>query len=256
MSVKAGKLSVLVLFIVFTAVISVALYLAMKGRKIKLRTIPGLDAIAEGVGRAVELRRPVAVDLHTGGLRSIDGVVALSYLGYVAKRAAAVAGDLVVATGSPETTPVAEDIVRAAYIASGKPDVFKPEMIRFLSPAQWGYTGGWLGLVGREKPGMILLAGSMGAEVMIVAEAGQWAGAMQVACSTSLVNIPFLVASCDYVIIGEENYAGAAIISQDPVQLGSIIGQDYVKLVIISLIVLGSLLATLGSKWLVDLTKM
>lgn len=44
---------------------------------------------------------------------------------------------------------------------------------------------------------------------------------MQIACSTSLLNIPFLVAGCDYVIVGEEFYAGGAIISQDPVQLGA-----------------------------------
>lgn len=161
-----------------------------------------------------------------------------------------------VGVGSADANPVAQDIVKTAYTSAGKEEQYDAtKMIRFMSPAQWGYTGGWLGLVAREKPGMIFIAGAMGAEVMLVAEAGQWAGAMQIACSTSLLNIPFLIAGCDYVIIGEEHYAGAAIISNDPVQLGCIVGQDYFKLITIGLIVIGSVLATLGSTWLSSILK-
>jgi len=245
------------MFVVCLAILSINMYLALKGRRAKLRRIAGLDAIDEGVGRAVELRRPVAVDLHTGTLSTVDGVLALTYLDYAARKAAEVGANFVVGLGAAEVTPVATDIVRSAYILADKEEMFNAtSMIRFISPAQWGYTGGWLGLVAREKPGLIFIPGSMGAEVMLIAEAGQWVGAMQIACSTSLLNIPFLVAGCDYVIMGEEFYAGAAMISQNPVQLGCIVGQDHFRLITISLVIFGSILVTLGSKWLSNLMNL
>ena len=42
--------------------------------------------------------------------------------------------------------------------------------------------------------------------------------------------IPFFVTACDYVLIGEEFYAASAYLSGSPEMIGSIKGQDYVKL--------------------------
>ena len=41
---------------------------------------------------------------------------------------------------------------------------------------------------------------------------------------------PFFVTACDYVLIGEEFYAASAYLSGSPEMIGSIKGQDYVKL--------------------------
>ena len=48
--------------------------------------------------------------------------------------------------------------------------------------------------------------------------------------SGSSSQIPFFVTACDYVLIGEEFYAASAYLSGSPEMIGSIKGQDYVKL--------------------------
>jgi len=88
-------------------------------------------------------------------------------------------------------------------------------------------------------------------------------GAIQVAGTTQTTQIPFFIAACDYTIIGDEYYAASAYISRNPTMLGSLVGQDFGKLMVASLCVLGSIAATLvalnvpvlgdAGKWLVDL---
>jgi hypothetical protein len=56
-------------------------------------------------------------------------------------------------------------------------------------------------------------------------------------------------------MIGEELYTAAASISEDPVQLGSVEGQDISKYVMLGIIVLGVLLMSAGSTAILDFLK-
>jgi hypothetical protein len=47
-------------------------------------------------------------------------------------------------------------------------------------------------------------------------------------------------------LIGEELYAASAYLSKEPVQIGTLRGQDIGKAIILSAIVIGTLLATIG----------
>ena len=64
----------------------------------------------------------------------------------------------------------------------------------------------------------------------MLAETGSSIGAIQIAGTGSSSQIPFFVTACDYVLIGEEFYAASAYLSGSPEMIGSIKGQDYVKL--------------------------
>lgn len=247
----------LLLLLIYVAILSYQLYAARKRTKpIELRQISGVKAIDESIGRAVELGRPIAVDLHSSGATTVDAIVALAYLNYAAIKSAEAGAKILVGLGAPDLVPIAEDIVRLAYERSPKPELFNAaEMIEFISPTQFAYASGWLGLVGRTKPASILIVGSMGAEAMIVGESGMMVGAMQIAGSSSITNIPFFITSCDYVIMGEEHYVGAAVLSGDMVQLGSILGQDIFKIFTLALIMIGAILSTVGFTTLADILK-
>lgn len=71
----------------------IATYLAIqmgKQGKIRIRRLPGLDAIEEVVGRAVEMGRPIFDIFGMGSFTEIYAtqiVAGLSILSYVAKRA-------------------------------------------------------------------------------------------------------------------------------------------------------------------------
>ena len=82
----------------------------------------------------------------------------------------------------------------------------------------------------REKPAACLYMCKFYAESLLLAETGNSIGAIQIAGTASQSQIPFFVTACDYVLIGEEFYAASAYLSGSPEMIGSIKGQDYVKL--------------------------
>src|SRR5690606_18816415 len=98
-----------------------------------------------------------------------------------------------------------------------------------------------------ENVGCAFLFGRFAAESLILAEAGQQIGAMQVAATTSPEQVPFFLTTCDYTVIGEELYAAGAYLSGDPVQTGSLKGQDMAKTVIALLILFGVAQATVSA---------
>ncbi len=89
----------------------------------------------------------------------------------------------------------------------------------------------------REKPGANLLLGMFYAESLVLAETGSSVGAIQIAGTDAVAQLPFFVTACDYTIIGEELYAASAYIGREPTLLGSLKGQDVFKAICIVLIV-------------------
>ena len=68
--------------------------------------------------------------------------------------------------------------------------------------------------------------------------------------------------TCDYTLIGEELYAASAYLSKEPIQIGTLRGQDLGKAFVLVVIGIGTVLATLavvtGNNWaqpLLDLFK-
>lgn len=210
---------------------------------IYVRRIAGVDSIEEAVGRSAELGRPVS---FSTGLTGVGPVLyaCLGVLSYVAKRVAQYKTKLIVPQNSPEAMAMVEDVVRDSYRAAGRLSSFDPQSIVFLSEEQFAFASGYMGLIHRENVATAFLFGSFAAESLILAEAGQQIGAMQVAASVSPEQVPFFICTCDYTLIGEELFAASAYLSREPVQLGSLAGQDRAKLIFFILIVVGVLIAT------------
>jgi hypothetical protein len=92
------------------------------------------------------------------------------------------------------------------------------------------------------------MVGGYWAESLQLAEVGYSIGAVQIAGTANTHQIPFFVAACDYCLIGEEIYAAGAYLSKDPVQTGSVVGQDFGKALACVLILLGLVLSAIGVK--------
>ncbi|MBO7392728.1 MAG: hypothetical protein J6U98_00840, partial [Abditibacteriota bacterium] len=56
--------------------------------------------------------------------------------------------------------------------------------------------------------------------------------------------VPFVLATCDYTLLGDEYAAAGAYRSTEPTLLGSLVGQDYGKIVLIITIIIGIAAAT------------
>ena len=88
--------------------------------------------------------------------------------------------------------------------------------------------------------------GSYFAESLLLTETGASTGAIQIAGTDSDHQLPFFVTTCDYTLIGEELYAASAYLSKEPIQIGTLRGQDIGKAVVLSVILIGTLIATVG----------
>ncbi len=95
----------------------------------------------------------------------------------------------------------------------------------------------------RERPATNLFIGKFFAESLILAETGNMTGAIQIAGTDAVAQLPFFIAACDYTIMGEELYAASAYLSRDPKLVGSIKAQDWGKALLMGLVVLGSILS-------------
>lgn len=216
---------------------------ARLGREIYIRRIPGVDAIDDAIGRSVELGRPIS---FTTGMTNVGPLLfaVLGILRYIAHKAAVFGSRMFVPTNNSEGLVLIEATMQNAYRDAKRYSNFDSGSVRFLSEEQFAFASGYMGLIHREKAGSAFLFGSFAAESLILAEAGQQVGAVQVAGTVSPEQVPFFITACDYTLIGEELYAAGAYLSHDPVQVGSLRGQDIAKLVLVALIVLGALQAT------------
>lgn len=234
-----------------------------KGYKIpKIRRIAGLDAIDEAIGRATEMGRPVLYSPGIGGFVT-DTFASFGVLGHVAKMVAKFDARLIVCNRDVNVFPVTQSIVRQAYLEAGKPDAFRDEDVRYLTSDQFGYAAGVVGIMNREGVAAMVLLGTFYAESLIFAEAGNIAGAIQVAGTGSTAQIPFFVVACDYCLIGEEIYAASAYLTQDKVKMGTLVAQDWGKQIAVVLILAGTITATIhtltgaeGNHLILDLLKL
>jgi len=93
------------------------------------------------------------------------------------------------------------------------------------------------------------------AESLILAETGASTGAIQVAGTDDMTQLPFFITACDYTLIGEELYAASAYLSKDPMQKGTIKAQDFLKAIEVVLLVLGIAAATSGMWWFTNIFR-
>lgn len=225
---------------------------AQAGKKPFVRRIPGIDAIEEAIGRATEMGRPV---LYIPGIQDIDDIqtmAGLVILESVSRMTARYETPITVPVTYPIPFTIAEEMVRSGYLHAGRPDQYDPNSVRFVSPEQFAYVASVTGMMMRDKPAAHIFMGSFYAESLLLAETGFATGAIQVAGTANVHQLPFFVVACDYTLIGEELFAAGAYLSGDPRLVGSLKGADLIKVVIILLILVAGVLETTGNHGLVQ----
>jgi hypothetical protein len=240
------RASVLALMLLFFGMVLLFTRLAQRGAELFVRRIPGLNAVEEAVGRATEMGRPV---LYVPGIGEIDNIMtiaSLTILSHVAKITAEYETPLIVPTARSVVMSAAEEVVKEAYAEAGRPDAYNPDNIRYLSDAQFAFAGAVNGIMLRERPAANLYLGAFWAESLLLAETGFEAGAIQVAGTAMVSQLPFFVTACDFTLMGEELYAASAYLSREPKLLGSLKGSDWMKVVSITLMVVGLILNLAG----------
>ena len=211
---------------------------ARSGEEIYLRTIPGLKALEEAVGRATEMGKSVLFVPGISDMDQVETITGLNLLGHVAEHTAKYETSLNVPVSKSIVMEAGRDICKESNLKAGRPDLYSDDMVHYISDEQFAYAAGVNGIMEREKPAACFYLGKFYAESLMLAETGNSIGAIQIAGTGSPSQIPFFVTACDYTLIGEEFFTASAYLSKKPELVGSIKGQDIVKLLVMVFMVL------------------
>lgn len=240
-------LPVFVAVVLFILLIFYYFQRAKSGTQLYLRPISGIDAIDEAIGRATEMGKPI---LYVPGLSTIEDVAtiaSLTILSRVARKVAEYQTSLIVPNADPIVYTVAEESVKQAYMEAGRSDSYNPDSVFFITTSQFAYVAAVNGMMIRDKPATNFFLGMFWAESLLLAETGSLSGAIQIAGTDAVVQLPFFITTCDYTLIGEELYAASAYLGREPKQIAGVKGQDACKAIIMFFIVTGLILSTLAA---------
>lgn len=241
---NTDRINALVLVVVFSAIILTYIRMARSGKNLFIRKIAGLDAVEEAVGRATEMGKPV---LFVPGLQELDDIqtiAAVSILGRVSRIVARYETPLLVPVRYPMVLAAGQEVVQQAYTEMGKKDACNQDTVRYVAGDQMSFAAAVNGMMMRERPAANIFMGAFYAESLILAETGNAAGSIQIAGTAEPEQIPFFIASCDYTLMGEELYAASAYLSHEPLLLGALKGQDLMKVLIGTCILIGVILVS------------
>jgi len=239
-------------FISFLYCMIVLLFIsqAKRGKELFIRKIAGLDAVDEAIGRATEMGKPILYLTGLDSLSNVSTIAAINILGQVAKKVADYDSKIINPNRDPVVMSVCQEVVKEAYMDAGRPDAYNPDNIFFVTDDQFSFTAAVDGIMVREKPATNIFMGYYYAESLILAETGASTGAIQIAGTDSLAQLPFFITTCDYTLIGEELYAASAYLAREPLLLGSLKGQDVGKMFLMVMLVIGVIWVTiLGMKY-------
>jgi hypothetical protein len=253
--IDTSKINVLIAMIVFGGFMIYFILSARRGKELYIRKIAGLQAVDDAVGRATEMGKPILYILGLGYVEDVATIASLNILGEVAKKIAQYDSKIIVPNADPIVYTVAREIVKEAYTKVGRPDAYDPDSVFFLASEQMAYAAGIDGIMTRERPATNFLIGYFAAESLVLAETGASTGAIQIAGTDAMSQLPFFVTACDYTLIGEELYAASAYISRQPLLLGAIKGEDWSKLVIVGVLIIASIFGLFTSIPILGLVK-
>jgi hypothetical protein len=217
------------------------------GKQPPLRTIRGFDEIRRMTGEAMETGQPLHVSVGVQGItdvatpQTLAGLYALRHL----SDDAAHYGASSLATASDPTALIAgQDEMRKAFGARGALDRFTLTYMRMIAPQPIAYAAGVMGILSREPVLGNVMIGSFGDEYLLMGETAARRRIPQVVGTGSIEALPFVYASADYPLIGEEIFGVGAYLSGIPSHIASLITQDWMRTTILLAIIVGVILKT------------
>lgn len=234
-----GRTNTLIVTAIYIALLLYFILHAKKGTNLFIRRLAGLDALDEAVGRATEMGKPILYVPGISGISDVATIASINILSGVARTVAEYNTRVIVPNYDPIVMTVAQEVVREGFLAAGKPDAYNEQDVFYVTTNQFAFVAAVDGIMVRERPATNLFIGMFFAESLILAETGASTGAIQIAGTDAVAQLPFFIAACDYTLIGEELYAASAYLSRAPLLMGSLKGQDWMKIFLIGCILIG-----------------
>lgn len=240
-------LSVLVLVITLFVI---AVFSRRRKAPFALRPIRAFDNLGGLVGRSIESDRPLHISLGSAGLGGDSTIVALASAEmayYIAHQAAIGDNSPLITLSSSSAIPLGQDTLRRAYKSSGFQDRFSPLAVRWYPAGRrsLAFAAALTALMRDENTSSNVLVGSYGAEIALPLITANRLGQPVIANSDQPEGQAIAFALGDTPLIGEEVFAAAAYLDDDPNQSTRMVVQDVLRWGLV-LAMLGGLIATIG----------
>ncbi len=243
------QLVLLLFFLAFLPVLYLSARRVQKGDFPDLRPILAFTALQSVTARAIETGRAVHVSLGLAGITgdvSADSLAGLSVLEYLADQSAASGVPPIITMADPTLLPLAQATIRRPYGADREEAVRATRQVRWIAPEPATYAASVMGTLGGEAVDANVMVGSFGDEYLLMGEAARRRKIIQVGGASDPNVLPFVFATANHALMGEDMYAAGAYLTHKPWHIGSLLAQDFVRwgiaAVIIMLVVVKTLL--------------
>jgi hypothetical protein len=214
-----------------------------------LRRLAAFEALYTAIEHAVEAGDRVHFSLGTGSLIGSDSAPALAGATALAKVAEATTMSdrpVVASAGDGALAVLAQEALRGAYARTGAKEHYRATTGRMLGPTPFSYAAALPVILSSEKVSVHLLAGSFGMEGALAAEMGERQRAFVLAGTDDVQTQALFFAAAQHSLIGEEVFTTGAYLQGSPLQRASLRLQDWLRLGLVVVILIGTLLRTLG----------
>ncbi|MGB9593203.1 MAG: DUF6754 domain-containing protein [Anaerolineae bacterium] len=218
------------------------------GKRIPLRPIRAFERLGTLIGQSAETGQPVHMSLGVGGVvdpSTAESLAGLALMEHVATEATACGAPLTVTVSDPTLLPLAQDTSRRAWETHPyQYQVQEPEA-RLIAPDPTAYAAGVMDILLGERVAANIMVGRFGPEYLLMGETGVKSRVPQVVGAADPQVLPFVHATADEMLIGEEMFAVGAYLRPKTAHIASLRVQDWLRVFLILTIVLGVLLRSL-----------
>jgi hypothetical protein len=217
--------------------------------RLNLRPIAAFDFIRHVVIEAAESGHGMHLSVGTGSVGSTASAETLAGVNaarVVAGRAATAGVPFVMTTASPVALPLLQSAGEQAYAAAGAAEDYRASSVRFAGDDRTAYAVTATDVLQHEDITTSVMIGALGDETLFIGERAAANGIMQITGTASTRALPYAVVTANHTLVGEEIYAAGAYLSGRPVQQASLLTQDWLRVVVVAIIILGVVVKTLG----------
>jgi hypothetical protein len=246
-----GRVIELLFFVVSGAVTWYFIYKAYKGETFEIRNMAQVQAISDGVDKAVEEGRSIfaaAGNLaYLSGLYSPMTINGMNVVRYTARLAIRRGARIILPVPwNPEAMPLIDGIFREAAIRENKPEAYRSEDLRYYGGSESAWMTGVAADVLAEEAALIIFIGATSSAEIFGAGAGLMQGAMVIAGTPRYVHQATWACMADYPLFCDDIYGAGALCSDDNYVKASILGEDIIKVGMIATLIVTLLLGLGG----------
>jgi hypothetical protein len=215
------------------------------GKPVALRPIQAFHRVREFIGRGAETGRPIHVSLGTGGIAdasTAESLAGVTFMGHIAGQSIASGAPLIVTVSDPTLLPLAQETALHAWESRQYGcDAAEPE-VRLVAPEPVAYAAGVMDTLLGEHVAANVMVGKFGHEYLLMGETGIRTRTPQIAGGIDPQTLPFIQATADEVLIGEEIFASGAYLNPKPTHIASLRVQDWLRVLVTVVILVGVIL--------------